>query len=271
MFIDSHAHLFSKDYAGDLEGVLARALAAGVDIVVNPGTDLETSKESLELARVHGMIHPAVGFHPHDAAKADAASLAEIEELSRDPAVVAIGEIGLDYHYNFSPPETQRDVFALQISIACRRNLPIIIHSREAEEDTLRIVGDFVRANPGWRSGGGGRPSRGVFHCFPGDAEMARTVIGWGFCISIPGPVTFPEKPSRPNVMAGVVAATALEDMLLETDSPYLTPVPHRGTRNEPSHIPIIARRIAEIKHVPMEEVGAVTSEAARRLFALPS
>jgi TatD DNase family protein len=270
MFIDSHAHLFFAEYAPDLAGVLARARAAGVTAVVNPGTDLATSRESMRLAREHPMIFPAVGFHPHDAAKADGALLAEIEELSLDPAVVAIGEIGLDYHYDFSPRGVQRSVFAAQIEIACRRDLPIIIHSREAEEDTLRIVGEFVRDHPGWRNDGRGRASRGVFHCFPGDAAMAETVIGWGFYVSIPGPVTFPERPNRPNLMASVVAAVGLEDMLLETDSPYLTPVPHRGTRNEPSHIPLIAGRIAEIKKVPVGDVGAATSAATRHLFRIP-
>ena len=269
MFIDSHAHLYFKEYAGDLPGVLSRARDAGVTAIVNPGTDLETSRESMRLAAAHPMIHPAVGFHPHDAAKAGPESLAQIEELSLDPAVVAIGEIGLDYHYNFSTPEVQQAAFAAQISIACRRNLPIIIHSREAEQDTLRIVEEFVLAHPLWRNIGGARASRGVFHCFPGDAAMARKVIEWGFYISIPGPVTFPGKPARPNVMAEAVAATPIGEMLLETDSPYLTPVPHRGTRNEPSHIPLIAAKIAEIKQITVEEVATATSAAVRHLFGL--
>jgi TatD DNase family protein len=268
MFIDSHAHLFFKDYEPDLADVLARAKAAGVTDVVNPGTDLETSRQSLALAAAHPMIHPAVGFHPHDAAKADDAALAEIESLSHTPGVVAIGEIGLDYHYNFSPPDVQRAVFAAQILIACDRDLPIIIHSREAEADTFKIVGDIVRDHPGWRNTPG-RPTRGVFHCFPGDAAMARTVIGWGFYVSIPGPVTFPGKPDRPNVMAAVAAEIPLEDMLLETDSPYLTPTPFRGKRNEPSHIPLIARKIAELRGVPVETVGEATSAATRNLFRL--
>jgi TatD DNase family protein len=270
MFIDSHAHLFFKEYAGDIGEVLARARAAGVTAVVNPGTDLDTSRESLRLAAEHAMVFPAVGFHPHDAAKADAASLEAIEELSRTPGVVAIGEIGLDYHYNFSPPDVQQRAFADQIAIAVRRDLPIIIHSREAEADTLRIVGEFVGRHPEWKNDGSGRPARGVFHCFPGDVAMARTVIGWGFYVSMPGPVTFPEKPGKPNVMASVAAAVPLEDMMLETDSPYLTPVPFRGKRNEPSHIPLIAQRIAELRGVPVEEVGMATSNAARRLFSLP-
>jgi TatD DNase family protein len=211
------------------------------------------------------MIYACVGFHPHDASKADERSLAEIEELTHHPKVVAVGEIGLDYHYNFSPPERQRQVFSNQIGIARRRNLPIVIHSREAEEDTLRIVEEAYDGKPARDDGGPG----GVFHCFPGDVSMAKKVIGWGFYISIPGPVTFPVKPNKPNAMVGVASVIPLEHMLLETDSPYLTPVPLRGKRNEPSHIPLIARKISELQGIPVERVGDVTSEAACVLFSL--
>ncbi len=269
MFIDSHAHLFFQEYEADLGDVLRRAREAGVTRVVNPGTDLATSEASIRLAAEHTMIHPAVGFHPHDAAKADDDVLAAIERLSHSAGVVAIGEIGLDYHYDFSPRDVQRRVFAAQIEIAVRRDLPIIIHSREAEEDSLRIVDDAVRAHPHWRAGE--RSARGVFHCFPGDVAMARTVIGWGFYVSLPGPVTFASKPTRPNLMASVAAEIPLEDMLLETDSPYLTPVPFRGQRNEPSHIPLIARKVAELRGVPVEAVAEATTAATRTLFRLPS
>jgi TatD DNase family protein len=271
MYIDSHAHLFFKDFKDDLEVVLGRAKTTGIDYIVNPGTDLETSKESVDLARSHKEIYAAVGFHPHDASKANTETLAEIERLSYERKVVAIGEIGLDYHYNFSPPEQQREVFATQIEIAVRRNLPIIIHSREAEPDTVSIVERALINNPDWMNNDGTMSPRGVFHCFPGDEAMARKVIGWGFFISIPGPVTFSSKPNKPNTMAEVVGAIPLEHILLETDSPYLTPVPHRGKRNEPSNIPLIAKKIAEIKGVPEEEVGTITSQNVRRLFGIPN
>lgn len=261
MFIDSHAHLFFNDYRDDLDEVIGRALDAGVESIITPGTDLATSRESIALAEKYDMVFACVGFHPHDSSKVDGTSLKEIEELSRHPKVVAIGEIGLDYHYNFSTPEKQRKVFALQIEIARRRNLPIVIHSRESEVDTLGIVEEILKDDP--------RQSKGVFHCFPGDVAMAQKVIGWGFCISIPGPVTFPVKPDKPNTMAEVVAGIPMEHILLETDSPYLTPVPFRGKRNEPMHIPLIAGKIAELRGESIEEIGRVTSLAAKRLFGI--
>ena len=265
MFADSHAHLFFKDFENDLDDVLRRAQDAGVDFIVNPGTDLATSRKSVALAGTYDMVYACTGVHPHDASKADDRTLEEIEELSRHPKVVAIGEIGLDYHYNFSPPEQQRQVFSRQIELAQRRNLPIVIHSREAEADTLAIVEEMLRAYPAWRAG----ERKGVFHCFPGDVAMAQKVIGWGFNISIPGPVTFPVKPNKPNSMVDVVTQIPLEHVLLETDSPYLTPVPYRGKRNEPSNIPLIAKKISELRGASIGEVGAATTTAARRLFGI--
>jgi TatD DNase family protein len=266
MFIDSHAHLFFKEYQNDIADVLKRAEDAGVRYIINPGTDLATSRESVELAEKYEMIYACVGFHPHDASKADTAALDEIEKLSHHPKVVAIGEIGLDYHYNFSPPEKQREVFARQIGIARSRNLPIVIHSREAEPDTLRIVEEQVSMNNDWR---GENIPRGVFHCFPGDAAMARQVIGWNFYISIPGPVTFANKPAKPNSMVDVVTNISIDHILLETDSPYLTPVPLRGKRNEPSNIPLIANKIAELQQLPVEEIGRRSSLNVANLFGV--
>ena len=268
-FMNTAKYLQSEANAGAADMRQTRALpdGAGIEAIVSPGTDLETSRKSIALAERYDMIYACVGFHPHDASKADAKALEEIEKLSDHPKVVGIGEIGLDYHYNFSAPERQKEVFALQIDIARRRNLPIVIHSREAGNDTLRIVEESMRAHAGWRSA---NAPRGVFHCFSGDSSMAKTVIGWNFFISIPGPVTFPAKPDRPNVMADVVAAVSLDHILLETDSPYLTPMPHRGKRNEPSYIPLIADVIAKIQNRPVGEVGASTSRGARRLFGLP-
>lgn len=269
MFVDSHAHLFKKDYASDLDDVISRARDAGVDWIVNPGTDLETSREAIELAERYDIIYACVGYHPHEAAKCGGRALEEIEAMSHHDKVVAIGEIGLDYHYDFSPRDRQREVFALQIDIARRRNLPIVIHTREAEDDSLKIVEQKLDGENSWRitRDGGAEAPRGVFHCFPGDEAMARKVNAWGFYISIPGPVTFDSKPQKPNLMAEVAAKIPLDQMLLETDSPYLTPVPFRGKRNEPSRLPLIARRIAELKGVPVEEVGRVTSESVRKLF----
>jgi TatD DNase family protein len=266
MFIDSHAHLFFADFGPDLADVLKRAQDAGVERIIVPGTDLETSREAVALAERFRMIYACVGFHPHEARNADGTALEEIEKLSFHERVAAIGEIGLDYHYDFSPRDVQREVFSFQIDLARRRELPVVIHTREAEEDTMKIVEEKVHKGVWMRESG--RPN-GVFHCFPGDEQMARTVIGWGFRISIPGPVTFAGTPKKPNTMAGVAAVIPLEHILLETDSPYLSPVPYRGKRNEPSRIPLIAGKIAELRGVTTEEVGRSTSAASRTLFGI--
>ncbi|MBI4549243.1 MAG: TatD family hydrolase, partial [Ignavibacteriae bacterium] len=265
MFIDTHAHLFFKDFRHDLNKVIKQAQDAGVQYIINLGTDVETSRESIELAEKYEIVYSCVGFHPHEAKKADEQSLEEIEKLSHHPKVVGIGEIGLDYHYNFSPPERQREVFAYQIDIARRRNLPIAIHCREAEDDTLWIVDEK------YKSGSKDHSVRwkGVFHCFSGDVAMAQKVIDWGFYISIPGPVTFGSKSSKPNSMVDVASRISMEHILLETDSPYLTPAPHRGKRNEPANIPIIAQKIAELQGLLLEEVAQVSTESACALFAI--
>lgn len=267
-FIDSHAHLFFEEYGSDLDEVIARAAGEGVAEVVCPGTDLETSRASVRLAARFPSVRAAVGVHPHEASGASAEVLSDIETLSGDPEVVAIGEIGLDYHYDYSPRDVQRDVFSRQLAIAARRKLPVIIHSREAWDDTVRIVREAVASNPEWRGRrGAGSTARGVFHCFPGDAAMARAVIDLGFYVSFPGPLTFPEKPNRPNLMARVAEEVSLDHVLLETDSPYLTPHPHRGKRNEPAYIPVIASRLSEITGKSVDEIGEVTSRNTTNLF----
>jgi TatD DNase family protein len=267
-FVDSHAHIFYEEYRADLDEVLSRASSSGVAGIVCPGTNLETSSEALALAGRYPAVRAAAGFHPHEASRADEAGLAAVEAMSRDPLVVAIGEIGLDYHYDYSPREVQRDVFRRQIGIAKRRRLPVIIHTREAEEDTLAIVEEEVRADPSWRGRERAEPAaRGVFHCFPGDAAMAQRVIGLGFYISFPGPLTFPVKPAKPNLMAEVAASAPLDRVLLETDSPYLTPHPHRGTRNEPSRIIVIAGRLAELTGRSLAEISEATNRNVANLF----
>lgn len=273
MFIDTHAHLFFKDFENDLDDVIKRAQDVGVQYIVCPGIDLETSRTSIELAEKYDCVYAAVGFHPHDAKKAAAENgvvrsevLEEIKQLSQHPKVVAIGEIGLDYHYNFSPPDIQRKVFSEHIALARQQNLPIIIHCREAEEDTLKIIQEFLIRNPQLPI----RNHRGVFHCFSGDSQMAQHVIGWEFYISIPGPVTFPLKSGKRNSMAEVVQNVPVQYILLETDSPYLTPHPFRGKRNEPANIPIIAKKIADIKGCSVDEMGRLSTAGACTFFGIP-
>lgn len=274
MFVDSHAHLYAEEFASDIEAVLERARAAGVDKIVVPGTDHETSRRAILLAEQHEMIFACVGVHPHEASKVDAAGFREIGRLTSHPKVVGVGEIGLDYHYDFSPPELQRKVFSDQIDLAIHRDMPIVIHCREAEEDVLRIVGEKVVQNPGWRSRHSHDfdrypPPRGVFHCFSGDTSMARKVIDWGFLISFPGPVTFPAKPPKINSMQEVASRISAEHLLLETDSPYLAPVPHRGKRNEPANIPLIAGKIAELQGLSVDDIARTSNLAAFKLFGI--
>jgi TatD DNase family protein len=272
MFIDSHAHLNFKDYKDDIDNVIKRAQDAGVEYIINPGTDLDSSRDAIELAEKYEMIYAAVGFHPHDAAKASDKLLEEIEKLSHQPKVVAIGEIGLDYHYNYSPHEIQRKVFTRQIEIARRRDLPIIVHMREADDDTLAIVKDEVRKAPNWR---GGIPrnrypsSKGVFHSFSGDVSLAWKIINLGFYISVPGVITFKPKVGEKSKLIDVVEKVSIEHILLETDSPFLTPVPHRGKRNEPAYVKYVAEKIAEIQHLSVEDIGRASSLGVHKLFGI--
>jgi TatD DNase family protein len=262
-YIDSHAHLFFTDYTNDLDSVLSRAREAGVGMIIVPGTDLKTSQEAVLLAGQHENIFGCVGIHPHEVSKSSHQDLAEIEKLCVEKKVAAIGEIGLDYHYDFSPPEMQKKYFIEQMQIAVSHNLPIVVHMRESIEDTFSLVERTIKANPGWRDNKK-QPMRGVFHCFPGTADQAAYAHELGFCISYPGIVTFKKSNS-----IDVVKQIGLQNTLLETDSPYMTPVPLRGKRNEPANIVLIGRKIADVLDITEEEVARITSENAIRLFDL--
>ena len=262
-YIDSHAHLFFIDYSEDLEAVLSRANEAGVSTIIVPGTDLKSSREALLLAEHYENIFACVGIHPHEVSKAGHQDLLEIQELSKNPKVVAIGEIGLDYHYDFSPRDLQRAFLAEQLEIAVRRNLPVVLHMRESTDDTFSIVENAVIKYPNWKEGRI-KPMRGVFHCFPGTAEQAAYVHKIGFCISYPGILTF-----KKSECMEVVKLVGINNLLLETDSPFMAPVPLRGKRNEPANLVFIARKISEALDISEEEVARITSENAIRLFGL--
>lgn len=269
MYIDSHAHIFYEEYRDDLEDVLRRAVDAGVETVIVPGTSADTSREAVELAERHDCVYACVGIHPHEAGKTDDASLVEIESMSRHRKVVAIGEIGLDYFYDFSPRERQMEVLNVQLDIAVRRNLPAVLHTRDSMLDTMQAVKQAVARAPQWRNvkkgKGGVSGTRGVFHCFTGTAAEARSLFSLGFFVSFPGIVTFRNSP-----VAAVLKDISWENILLETDSPYLTPVPFRGKRNEPSNIPLIANKIAELCQTSPAIVGEQATINTRMLFSLP-
>ncbi len=268
--VDSHAHLTSPQFDGDRDAVLQRAFDAGVKYIVNPATDVEDSRRALQLADTTPQVYACVGIHPHEAAKCGAHALAEIEELSRHPKVVAIGEIGLDFHYDFSPRDVHKRLFAEQLDIAGRRDLPVVIHTRESLPETISIVEEFLGRYPAWRAGHvdslGRHPApRGVFHCFPGTVEEAWKVINLGFAVSFPGILTF----KNAGRAAGVASAISLEHFLLETDSPYMAPVPFRGQRNEPARVENIAAKLAELQHLSVEDVVRTTRYTAYRVFGI--
>jgi TatD DNase family protein len=263
-YIDSHTHLFFDDYKEDIDIVLSYAKRSGVEYFIVPGTDLKSSRESIRLAERDEKVFACVGIHPNEAIKATEGDLKEIEYLSKHRKVVAIGEIGLDYHYDYSPRSCQYEYFTAQIEIAVKRNLPVVVHSRESMDDAINIVSDTVKVNPNWKESNG-EYRRGVFHCFPGTVAEAEHLHGLGFYISYPGIITFKKTKS-----IEIVRKIGIQNLLLETDSPYMTPVPLRGKRNEPSNIVFIGRKIAEVLNISEEEVARVTTNNAINLFGLP-
>jgi len=249
--IDTHAHLDSADYNDDRAAVIARTFAEKIG-VITVGVDLSSSEAALELAQHHRFIWAGVGIHPHEARTFDAQVTKQLRKLSADPKVVAIGEIGLDYYRDLSPRSTQRDVFVKQIELANDFDLPVIIHNRESTKDMLAILRKH-------------RPKSGVIHSFLGDIDLAREFMELGLCLGIGGPLTF----KKNDILRDAVSQIPLDRILLETDCPYLTPVPYRGKRNEPVYVRYVAEEIARIKAIPVENVAATTTESARQLFGI--
>lgn len=269
MFIDTHAHLVAPEFKDDREEVIQRALQAGVECIVVPGTDVPSSRDAVTLAEKYDFIYACVGVHPHEASSASDEVLGEIERLSRHKKVVAIGEIGLDFHYNFSPREKQIEVFKSQLEIAIRRNLPVVIHTRESIPEAKSVIRETLKGNSNWRMDKVPPYSRfpalkGVFHCFPGDGATARELLSMGFIVSFPGIVTF-----KNSTSAEAVQTVGIDHLLLETDSPYLAPVPLRGRRNEPANIRLIAEKIADLCDSTVEDTARSTRHNAKKLFGI--
>ncbi|OGU17189.1 MAG: radical SAM protein [Geobacteraceae bacterium GWC2_53_11] len=253
LLIDSHAHIYYRDFAEDFAGMLKRAEDAGVSAIVVVGTDLESSRESVELAEKYPHLYAAVGIHPHDAGRVTDACYDVIRNLALSSSkVVAIGEIGLDFFRDRSPRDVQEVVFRRFLQLAAELDKPVIIHDRDAHDRVMTIVREeTVRT--------------GVFHCFSGDTAMAAEAIALGFYISIPGTITYPGNQS----LRDVVAATSIDRMLVETDCPYLTPVPHRGKRNEPAYVRLAAEKLAEVKGLTLADVARITTKNAGDLFGI--
>lgn len=260
--IDTHAHLHGKEFVEDLEAVLDRARSGGVQRIVLIGVNLEDSRHAVEMARQHSdILRAVVGVHPHDARLWDDTTAAGLRELAVDPLVVGLGEMGLDYHYDFSPRNEQREVFRQQLELARELDKPIVIHCRDAYDELLDLLEDFFGSTPFSKD----LPPRGVLHCYFGSAEQAGRGAKLGFLIGVGGACTF----KKAEELHVVVQQTPLERLVLETDAPYMTPIPFRGKRNESSHIPLVAARIAELKGIALEEVVAGTTVSAGRLYRM--
>jgi len=274
-FVDSHCHIDGPEYDADREEVIARARAAGVTTLLNVGTGDPHSgafERAVELAEQHKEIYAAVGVHPHDAKLFDEAAEQKLVSLIKQSRrVIAWGEIGLDYHYDHSPREVQRDVFRRQLRLARSAQLPIVIHSRSADDDTIAILKEELAGGTGvsplnHAQDAGATTSRGgVMHCFGGSLSMAEGAIELGFCISFAGNLTFKKAES----LREVAQQLPLDRLMIETDCPYLTPVPFRGKRNEPARVVETARCLAELHDETLEEIGRITSENFVRLFGV--
>jgi TatD DNase family protein len=251
--IDSHLHLTDRRLRDQADAVVERALAAGVEAMVTVGVGPDDSERAIALAERHPRVWASAGLHPHEAARADEEAFARLEDLLDHPRVVAVGEAGLDFHYDHSPRATQREVFARQMEIARRRDLPLIVHAREADTEVAAMLRDA------------GPTLRGVLHCFTGERALLETALEAGWLVSFSGIATF-----RDYAGAELVRAVPDDRLMVETDAPYLTPVPHRGKPNEPAFVAEVVRALADQRGVEAEALAATTAANARRFYALP-
>ena len=253
MIFDTHAHYDSNGFNADRHEVLSSLPERGVGLVLDPGCDLPSSRAAIALAERYPHVYAAVGIHPEDCAGTDEESYAALRELCGHEKVVAIGEIGLDYYWKENPPrEFQQQVLRRQLELALELALPVIIHDREAHGDTLDVIRDYPAL-------------RGVFHCFSGSPEMAEELVKRGWYLGFDGPITYKNARRAPEV----AAITPLDRILVETDAPYLSPVPFRGKRNDSTNLPYVVEKLAEWKGVTAEEMTAITWENGKRLFGL--
>lgn len=250
--IDSHAHLDSPEFVEDIPSVLARAAKVGVKNVITIGTDMESSRKAAALAVEYDCLHAAAGIHPHESFIPNDGEIEDLAKIAGLPRVVAIGEIGLDYYYDMQPRGTQQACMTLQLKLAVRIGKPVVFHIRDSWEDFFRIVPQYLSQLP---------PS--VMHCFSGDWEIAERCLDMGMYLSIPGIITF----SKADGLRDAVVRAPLDRLLVETDSPYLAPVPYRGKTNEPSFVCHTARKIAEIRGEPYQTIAARTTQNARTVF----
>jgi len=253
--IDTHCHLDMSAYQSDLDEVIQSAARHGIKRIITIGIDYPSSRQAVALSDRYPNIFATVGVHPHDAQQASSVALRQLADLASHRSVVGYGEIGLDYVKNYAPTDVQRRVFSEQLHLAKELGLPVVIHDREAHDDTCRLI----------RSAGP-FPRGGVMHCFSGDRQLAETMIDLGFLVSIPGVATF----ANAHSLHEVIRTIDLQYLLLETDGPYLAPTPFRGKRNEPKLMLYTAQKVAELKGISLDEVARTTTANAVRLFQLP-
>ncbi|SFK57900.1 TatD DNase family protein [Halobacillus dabanensis] len=256
MLFDTHVHLNADQFEGDLEETIERAQEAGVKYMTVVGFDEKTIPKAMEIAEKYENIYAAVGWHPVDAIDMTEEDLEWIEELSEHPKVVAIGEMGLDYHWDKSPKDIQKEVFRKQIRLAKKVKMPIIIHNREATDDIVEILKEEKAEEVG-----------GIMHCYSGPVETAKECIDMNFMISLGGPVTF----KNAKLPKEVAEAIDLKHLLVETDCPFLAPHPNRGKRNEPAYVKLVAEQIAELKGLTYEDVSETTTSNALEFFGIQS
>ena len=252
MIIDTHCHLEMKHFDKDRGEVIKRARNAGVKRMITVGTNLSDGEKVIQIAKANPDVFCAVGIHPHDSLEADEAGIAQLRELLKKPKVLALGEIGLDYFKNYAPRDTQVKAFEAQLDLAIELGMPLIIHDRDAHVEILEILKKKSRA-----------PYRGVFHCFSGGIKTAREVLDLGFYISFTGTTTYKNETKSHEVLA----MAPKERVMVETDCPYLAPVPFRGKRNEPSYVTYVGEKLAEIWGITPKQVARITTENAYRLF----
>lgn len=256
MLIDSHAHIQGKEYAGEVEAVIARAREAGIDKIVAVGGagEMSSNHDAVALADSYGNVYATVGMHPHDAKDVGSEELQRLRDLTVHPKVIAVGETGLDYYYSHSPHDVQRRVFVEFIHLARQTGLPLVVHERDAAKDAAQLL----------RAEGNG-DLRGVIHCFTGNYEAACAYLDLGFYLSFTGIITF--KNAEP--LRQVLRQVPLDRIFVETDSPYLTPVPHRGKRNEPAYVTLVAETVARVKDLPLDEIARRTTHNVKDLFGI--
>jgi TatD DNase family protein len=255
--VDTHCHLNFNEFDQDRVQVLKRARENGISRILNPGIDIETSKTALKCSVDYHDVYVAVGVHPNSGMSWTMSTLSELRQLADEQKVRAIGEIGLDYYRDYTPKGLQRSIFSMQLELAAELRLPVIVHNREASEDILDILNNWYHALVASGSELACHP--GVMHSFSGTVEFAKACISLNFKLVISGPVTFRNSQE--------VNSLPLENLLIETDAPYLTPDPYRGKRNEPANVRIVAEKIAELKDYPVDEVAKITTEEAYKLF----